>query len=310
MEAILAVEGIAKRFGDVPAVRDLSFEVRAGEIFGLLGPNGAGKTTTIGMISGQLAPDAGRVLLHGQPLTARMDGRARVGFCPQELVLFEKLGCLEQLELTGRLYGLTRRSARESGRRVLAELGLEEKARALGGTLSGGMKRRLNLALALVHDPELLVLDEPEAGLDPQSRVRVRDYIRSLARKKTVLLTTHDMDEADRLADRVAVIDHGELLVLDTPGALKRRLAGDGDLLEIRLTDSESVAAAALAGLDDVQALVSPGLLTIRTQGAAERLPAILERLASRAVSVGEVRLRPASLEDVFLSLTGRSLRE
>jgi ABC-2 type transport system ATP-binding protein len=309
-DVVLAVEGIAKRFGDVEAVRGLSFEVRAGEIFGLLGPNGAGKTTTIRLVLGLLAPDAGRILLHGQPLAGGMEGRARVGLCPQDLVLFEKLGCLEQLEMVGELYGLARPAARASGRRLLAELGLEEKERALAGSLSGGMKRRLNLALALVHDPDLLMLDEPEAGLDPQSRVRVRDHIRSLARKKTVLLTTHDMDEADRLADRVAVIDRGGLLVCDTPEALKRDAAGHGDLVEIRLGGPEGAATAALAGFDGVEAQVSPGLLTVRAPKAVDKLPALLARLASGSVPYGEVRLRPPSLEDVFLSLTGRSLRE
>lgn len=309
-EVVLAVEGLKKRFGAVEAVRGVSFEVRAGEIFGLLGPNGAGKTTTIRLICGLAAADAGRVLVRGQPLSASADGRARVGLCPQELVLFEKLTCLEQLELVGELYGLARRAARESGRRLLADLGLAEKAGALAGALSGGMKRRLNLALALVHDPELLVLDEPEAGLDPQSRVRVRDYVRSLARRKTVLLTTHDMDEADRLADRVAVIDRGELLVCDTPDALKRRSAGEGDLLEIRLAGGESEAAAAVADLAGVRAQASPGLLTLRAERAIEALPRVLDRLARRSIACGEVKLRPPSLEDVFLSLTGRSLRE
>ncbi|MBI5549230.1 MAG: ABC transporter ATP-binding protein, partial [Deltaproteobacteria bacterium] len=167
-----------------------------------------------------------------------------------------------------------------------------------------------NLALALVHDPELIVLDEPEAGLDPQSRVKVRDYLRSLARKKTVLLSTHDMDEADRLADRVAILDQGQLLVCDAPEALKRRLGG-GEVIELRLGEGpEGAAADALCDLAGLTAQVAPGLLTVRAERAAQALPRVLERLAQRGVAAGEVRLRPSTLEDVFIDLTGRRLRE
>ena len=143
--------------------------------------------------------------------------RRRIGLCPQELVIWETLTCLEQLVFVGTQYDLARGEARRRALELLDILGLSDKANKLAKTLSGGMKRRLNLALALVHDPELLVLDEPQAGLDPQSRILVREYIRSLAEEKTVLLTTHEMDEADRLAERIGIIDHGQLLVLDTP---------------------------------------------------------------------------------------------
>ena len=157
--AALELDGLTKSFGDLRAVDDVCLEVAAGEVFGLLGPNGAGKTTTIRMICAETAPDAGRVLLHGRPLTAAADDRARIGLCPQELVVWPKLTCVEQLEMTGSLYGLPGRAARRRATDLLDELGLAEKARALGGTLSGGQQRRLNIALALVHDPELVILD-------------------------------------------------------------------------------------------------------------------------------------------------------
>lgn len=309
-DVVLAVEGLSRSFGTVRAVEGLSFEVRAGEIFGLLGPNGAGKTTTLRMITGQLAPDAGTVRIHGRLLGTDPADRARVGHCPQELVLFEKLTCLEQLEFVGEMYGLSRTVARGRGAQLLGELGLGEKAAVLAGALSGGMKRRLNLALALVHDPELVVLDEPEAGLDPQSRLRVRDYLRSLAHRRTVLLTTHDMDEAERLADRVAVVDHGRLLVCDSPQALEQRL-GTGEVLELRLPEAaEGPAARALQGLPGLSTLAAPGLLTVRTEQAARALPQVLDRLAAAQIVPGDVRLRSTSLEDVFIGLTGRALRE
>jgi ABC-2 type transport system ATP-binding protein len=226
--AALKLDGISKRYGDTLAVDRLSLELRPGEILGLLGPNGAGKTTTIGAICGLVPQDSGRILLDGSDLAARRDLRREIGYCPQSLVAWERLGCLEQLVFAGRLYGAARREAAARGTRLLESLGLADKAGVQARRLSGGMQRRLNLALALVQDPRLLVLDEPEAGLDPQSRVLVREYLRSLAGGKTILLSTHDMDEAERLADRVAVIDQGRLLELGSPAELLSRYGEGG----------------------------------------------------------------------------------
>ncbi len=243
-DIVLQAEDLTKRYGALIAVQDLNLEVHQGEVFGFLGPNGAGKTTSINMMCGLLKPDSGQVRLNGR--TVR-DGEARtqVGVCPQQVVLWERLTCLEQLQFIGQMYGLSASLARQRGRQLLEEMDLTEKCNQQARLLSGGMQRRLNLAMALVHDPQIVILDEPEAGLDPQSRVRVREYIRSLARRKTVILTTHNMDEADRLADRVAIIDHGRLLVLDTPQALKARL-GEGDVLELSLNGDAP-------GLDQIQ---------------------------------------------------------
>jgi ABC-2 type transport system ATP-binding protein len=310
---VLQTEQLTKRYGDVLAVDALTLEVQEGEILGFLGPNGAGKTTSISMMCGLLRPDSGRVRIGGQPvLGGGPEVRARVGVCPQETVLWEKLTSLEQLEFVGSLYGLPRATARRRGAEVLAALGLSDRAGQLAGKLSGGMKRRLNLALALVHDPEILVLDEPEAGLDPQSRVLVREYIRSLAPRKTVILTTHNMDEADRLADRLAIIDHGRLLVVDTPQALKRTV-GQGDVLEIDLADTppEDLAAPArVASRFFDQVSTVDHTLTVRGRGLIDRLPELLQALRAAGIATPHVRLRANTLEDVFLSLTGRRLRE
>lgn len=227
MRPSLSLDSLSKRFGDIVAVDSLCLELRPGEILGLLGPNGAGKSTTINMVCGLLAPDSGRVLLDGEELGR--DGRRRaIGYCPQAVVVWDRLTCIEQLEYVGRLYGIDKASARRSGASLLAALGLEEKAGRQARTLSGGMQRRLNIALALVHDPELVVLDEPEAGLDPQSRALVRDYIRGLSRRKTVIVATHNMDEAERMADRVAIVDRGRLLELGTPAELRERHGEEG----------------------------------------------------------------------------------
>jgi len=313
-EAILSVRGLTKSYGDLTAVKDLSLEIRKGEIFGFLGPNGAGKTTAISMICGLLKEDSGEVTIKGR----RMNDKNRafkhlIGLCPQEIVIWEDLTCLEQLEMTGRLYDVRRNAARKRALELLDILGLTEKRNKRAKILSGGMKRRLNIALALIHEPEILILDEPQAGLDPQSRVLVRDYIRSLAQKITIILTTHDMDEADRLSDRVAVIDHGRLLVLDTPERLKNQV-GKGDILEIKIAPGQEekvdILLAKLPGTlrhmthheENALQLVGPGIM--------DSLPSLLEGFKKSRLEIEDMTLRKKTLEDVFISLTGRRLRE
>jgi ABC-2 type transport system ATP-binding protein len=310
MTAVLQTQSLTKRYGSLTAVQDLSLEVNEGEVFGLLGPNGAGKTTSISMMCGLLRPDSGQVVIHGKPIAdGGADVRTRVGVCPQNIVLWGQLTCLEQMVFIGEMYGMKRKAVTQRSEQLLKELDLMEKRDKRARTLSGGMQRRLNLAMALVHDPEILVLDEPEAGLDPQSRVLVREYVKSLARRKTIILTTHNMDEAERMADRVAIMDHGKLLTVDTPEALKRT-AGEGDVLEIEVDGG--LAESALAAVSKIAPQVSTTnhTLVIRARGAVELLPAILDALHSVKASPGEVRLRANTLEDVFISLTGRRLRE
>ncbi len=319
---VLRTEGLTKRYGTLIAVRDLTLEVYEGEVFGFLGLNGAGKTTSINMMCGLLKPDAGRVTIRGVPvatagasarLSASAEVRARVGVCPQDIVLWERLTCLEQLQFIGQMYGLTGRKARQRAEQLLEELDLVSKRKVQARTLSGGMQRRLNLAMALVHDPEIMVLDEAEAGLDPQSRVKVREYIQSLARQKTVILTTHNMDEAERLADRVAIIDHGELLVLDTPEALKRSV-GEGDVVEIDLRGPSGNSEKVVERIGSLGSQVlldgEHSLLTVRALNAVGMLPAILNALEAAGLQAGDVRVRKNTLEDVFIRLTGRRLRE
>jgi ABC-2 type transport system ATP-binding protein len=261
------------------------------------------------MMCGLLRPDSGEVLIGGVPaLGGSPDVRARVGVCTQENILWEKLTCLEQLEFVGEAYGLRASVARQRGMSLLETLGLALKAHELAGKLSGGMKRRLNLALGLVHDPEIVVLDEPESGLDPQSRVLVREYIHSLARARTVILTTHNMDEAERLADRVAIIDHGKLLVVDTPEKL-RCTFGEGDVLELEFSgDAEIALSLAREVFPDVS--MNNRTLIARGHDLIEKLPILLEKFRITIIIQKEIKLRKNTLEDVFLDLTGRRLRE
>jgi ABC-2 type transport system ATP-binding protein len=310
MTPVLQTQALTKRYGTLTAVKDLSLDVEQGEVFGLLGPNGAGKTTSINMLCGLLKPDAGQVFIHGKAITdGEADVCARVGVCPQNIVLWSQLTCLEQMQFIGGMYGMSGMEARQRGEQLLKDLDLTEKRDQRARTLSGGMQRRLNLAMSLVHDPEILVLDEPEAGLDPQSRVLVREYIKSLARRKTIILTTHNMDEAERMADRVAIIDHGILLKLDTPEALKRTV-GEGDVLEIELTGGSLQAGLSAASSLLPNVTSTDHTLVIRARGVVEILPTLMDALHAVDVRPGEVRLRANTLEDVFISLTGRRLRE
>lgn len=309
----LHVSGLTKRFGDVIAVDDLSLDVRRGEIFGFLGPNGAGKTTTIRMMCGLLRPDAGEVKVNGAPVRASgFKGLTMIGLSPQTIVIWETLTCFEQLVFMGRAYGMARSAAHRRSLELLEVFGLVEKKDRLGKTLSGGMQRRLNIALALVHGPDIIFLDEPQAGLDPQSRILVRDYLKSLPESTTVVLTTHDMEEAEKLSDRVCIIDHGRLLVLDTVEAIKGQL-GEGDLIEIELAED-----ARTALLPHVPARVRDGaavtvrdtILTLVTTGTAGILPEILQVIRDRGLLMKNLKVRPKTLEDVFIRLTGRGLRE
>jgi ABC-2 type transport system ATP-binding protein len=240
---------LTKRFGEQLAVDHICLQVNPGEILGFLGPNGAGKTTAIRMFCGLLRPDEGEVLFNGLPLHSLPNGKSMLGMCPQENVHWERLTCLEQMMFIGEMYDLSRRDARDAGKQLLEQLGLTAQSDKQARRLSGGMKRRLNIALALVHDPAVLILDEPEAGLDPQSRLLMREFIRNLAGTRTIILTTHNMDEADRLSSRVAIIDAGKILMVDTPENLKSRypsarppVTEDGTTLEdvfIQLTGKQ-----------------------------------------------------------------------
>lgn len=310
-EVVLETLALTKHYGDLTAVDSLSLQVVQGEILAILGPNGAGKTTSIRLICGLLRPDAGKVLFHGLPWSA--DDRRRVGVCPQNAVLWERLTCLEQLVFLGEMYGLTSAAARRRSLDLLAEFDLLEKRQVLAARLSGGMRRRLNIAMAVVHDPELVVLDEPEAGLDPQSRIKMRDFVRGLSRSKSVILTTHNMDEADRMADRVAILDHGRLLRMETPAVLKLA-AGPGQIIELRLFDDGISPATILAGIGADRRMLSidlqSSMLRIRSTDPLAVLPQVQASLAALGARWGEVRIRENSLEDVFIQLTGRGLRQ
>jgi ABC-2 type transport system ATP-binding protein len=308
--ALLEVRELTKSYGSLRAVDSLSLRIRAGEIFALLGPNGAGKSTAIGMIAGLLRPTGGSIEYRGKPL--KDHERGKLGLCPQDICVWESLTCLEQLVLTARLYGVRGPDARRRSSLLLESMGLADKSRKLARTLSGGMKRRLNILLALVHDPEILILDEPQAGLDPQSRILVREYIETLSREKTVILTTHDMEEADKLADRIAIIDHGRLLCMDTPAKVKDA-TGRGDIVEIQLGKdgaSDRREFDRFMRRDFPDASERSGLYSLLSEDASGTMARLLSKLEALGLEPRDYRIRKKNLEDVFIDLTGRGLRE
>ena len=312
----------------VEAVRGLDLEVRPGECFGLLGPNGAGKTTTVEILEGILGATSGDVELFG--LSWRDDERAlrqKIGVSLQETKFADKLSVEETVRLFGSFYARGRPAAD-----VMAEVGLTEKRSAWVVNLSGGQRQRLAVACAIVGDPELLFLDEPTTGLDPQSRRQLWDIIRSLrARGRTILLTTHYMDEAEKLCDRVAVVDHGRVIALGSPAELIRSLGGD-HVVEIALDGNGQAAGsradtavaqppdAGAGSSAELEPLLSlPSVRSARMEGGVIQLtvgephvaiPALLDHFGRRARALSQLTTRHASLEDVFVSLTGRHLRD
>ncbi|HWS73915.1 MAG TPA: ATP-binding cassette domain-containing protein [Quisquiliibacterium sp.] len=303
-DAVVVARELVKRFGGFTAVDGLGFSVRRGECFGLLGPNGAGKSTTLKLLLGLLAPDAGSVELVGEPVPRRaLEARRRVGVVPQADALDPDFTVLENLRVYGRYFGLGRRVLEQRLPELLEFAGLASRGDAAIATLSGGMKRRLSIARALVNDPEVLFLDEPTTGLDPQARHLVWDRLkRLLARGKTIVLTTHFMEEAERLCDRLVVVDHGRLVAEGSPLELIRRE------IEPHVVEVTGDGAADWAGRARAAALGG------RIEVVGETAFAYCEESAAVAASAEAQGLRyvqrRANLEDVFLKLTGRELRD
>jgi ABC-2 type transport system ATP-binding protein len=306
MDAAIVIEGLVKRYGDLVAVDGLDLDVQRGECFGLLGPNGAGKTTTVEILEGLNEPTSGKVEILGRTWDRNPDElRARIGVALQETKLFDRLTVEETLRVFTAFYD-ERTIPVET---LLAEMQLEEKRATWVMKLSGGQRQRLAVALGLVGDPEVLFLDEPTTGLDPQSRRALWDTIAALrSRGKTVVLTTHYMDEAERLCDRIAIVDHGKLIALGTPAQLIDRIGG-AHLVEI--TTTPPLPPEALADVRGVRAtrVLGDGLaLSIDEPHVA--LPALIARMVERGAQPTRLVSRTATLDDVFLTLTGRSLRE
>jgi len=309
--SLLKVEHLSKVFGAIRAVDDVSFEVRAGEIYGLLGPNGAGKTTTISMISGLLKPDIGEVFVGGGSFWSDpQKAKHLMGVVAQELAIYEELTGQENLEFWGRLAGLSSRDARTRAKELLAALTLADRAKDAVKHYSGGMKRRINLGCALLHRPQLLLLDEPTVGIDPQARLNILEYIRNLRATGTAILyTTHYLEEAENLCQRIGIIDHGRLLAEGTLSELQDRLGGDRVFaLEADFGDS---APDQWDGFLHRFRVIQKTEKQLVVAAIGARDPSeCLKELLNLPVQVENVSLKRPSLNDVFLQLAGRELRE
>ena len=310
--AVLVCEELRKRFGELEAVRGVSFRIAEGETYGLLGPNGAGKTTTISMVCGLLEPDAGKVTVAGEPLTTHSVGaKAAIGYVPQELAIYPDLTARENLRFFARLYGLPPAEAKPRVEEVLGVIGLTDRAGEQAKTYSGGMQRRLNIGIGLLHRPKLLVLDEPTVGVDPQSRNAILESVEHLSSEgMAVLYTTHYMEEAERLCDRIGIVDLGEVKAEGTRAELVA-LVGEHDRIRLEGTGDLEAAAAACRGLAAVRAVsVYEGGLQLIVDRARNLLPELLQTAGATGITVHAVEVDEPDLEAVFLHLTGKALRD
>jgi len=302
---ILEVENLVKNYGDVQAVRGVSFSVDEGEVFGLLGPNGAGKTTTVEILEGLRNPDGGRVRVCGyDPQVSPNDLKHEIGAALQSTSLPDKLRVMEALRLFASFY-----KQRRDPEELLKRFGLEEKRNTYYSKLSGGQKQRLALAMALVNNPRVLFFDEPTAGLDPQVRREIYDIIEELRRdKKTILMTTHYIEEAERLCDRVAIVDHGQVIALGSPRELKQR-SGNNTRIEVKL--AKPVTNGTLKNLEGVaDAREVGGTYVLHTQRPPQTIVSLVKHLEAEGNELVSLEIASPSLEDVFIEMTGRRLRD
>jgi ABC-2 type transport system ATP-binding protein len=309
---MLACRRLRKVYGGLVAVEDLTLSIADGETYGLLGPNGAGKTTAISMVAGVLEPDGGDIAVAGEPAGVRIARTKRlVGYVPQEIAVYPDLTARENLRFFARLYGMSRAERRTRTEEVLATIGLQERAGERVSTYSGGMQRRLNIGIGLLHRPRLLILDEPTVGVDPQSRNAILASVEALsADGMAVLYTTHYMEEAQRLCDRIGVLDQGKLIAEGTVRELTS-LVGESDRVHIAASGALEAAACAVRALPGVrQATVRPDGVDVIDADARSDLARLLTTVAAAGASIRSVSVDEPDLEAVFLHLTGKSLRE
>ncbi len=309
MPPYLQVIGVSKSYGNVRALEKVSLTVNRGEIVSLLGPNGAGKTTLLKIIVGVLAPDEGEVLIDGRDVWASLDVKAKIGYLPQENILYKSLNAYENLLFYALLYGLSRREAKSRISELIVKLGMEEYAKRLVRTYSGGMKKRLSIAATIIHEPELLVLDEPTTGLDPHVRREIWSLIKEQRGKgRAILLATHYMEEAEELSDRVYIIDKGKVIAHGTPEELKKKY-GDETVVELEVKNPSEKLREALARYSSSgRVVVDENVYRVYVREYEEILPKLVEEAIRVGAKPVSTRLREPTLEDVFIKLTGRRL--
>ena len=306
----IEVENLVKKYGDFEAVRGISFNVRQGEIFAFLGPNGAGKTTTVHVLTTLLKPTAGRAIVAGHDVVKEpIAVRKKIGIVFQDPSVDRELTAYENMLIHGRIYGLSGNELKEKIERLLKFVELWEFRNRPVKTFSGGMQRRLEIARSLLHEPEILFLDEPTIGLDPQTRAHIWDYIKAMKEdhNMTIFLTTHYMDEAEQLADRIAIIDHGKIIAEGTAEELKKLVGNDVIYLKLEAPEElRCIKAEFIRGCK----ILADGRVALEVENAAEALPRLFELANERGVRILEVTYHRPTLNDVFLHLTGREIRD
>jgi len=314
MSNILEVQNLAKNYADFQAVKGVSFSIKEGEIFSLLGPNGAGKTTTISMLSTLYSPTSGDATVDGHSVTKDpMSVRAVIGVVPQDLALYEELTARENLIFWGQMYNLSGKSLNTRVDEVLEQIGLTDKARKRVKTFSGGMKRRVNIGVGLLHKPKVLFMDEPTVGIDPQSRRAILDTVKDLNKQgMTLLYTTHYMEEAEELSNRVGIMDHGELIAIGSQKELTQQV-GQSETLILHISENDDPQALipSFKGLQNVlEANVVGTEISIITPSAKDVLASVVSKANERGIKIRSIDIREPNLEAVFLHLTGRALRD
>ena len=307
---MIEVDNLRKRFGGIDALAGVSFHVAAGEIYGLLGPNGAGKSTTINILCGLIRPDSGEARLNGIDVVQRpVDARRILGVVPQEIALYSDLSATDNLAFFGKLYGLRGASLHRRIDTVLDQVNLADRAKEPIERYSGGMLRRLNIAVGILHEPRIVLFDEPTVGLDPQTRAAILDLVRAIAAKAAVVYTTHYLDEAERLCDRLAIVDRGKVLAEGSLLEL-RQAAGEREIVALRGDFHAEAVPAAISSAADLQLIKGSNEELLFSVKSAERELSGLMAIAAAFGTVREVAIKQPSLENLFIKLTGRELRE
>jgi len=310
-KSIIHVENLTKKFGTLTAVDNISFEVKEGEIFGLLGPNGAGKSTTLSMFATLMNPTEGKATINNFDIVTQRDKvRNSIGMVFQDPTLDDELTAYENLDFHGRLYHVPRETRKKKILELLKLVELEQRKDSLVKTFSGGMKRRLEIARGLLHEPKVLFLDEPTLGLDPQTRNNLWEYISKLNKEHglTIILTTHYMEEADKLCHRIAIIDQGKIIAIDKPDHLKNKIGGDVITLE---SSNQKELAKILENCKWCgKVKVHDGSVTITVEDADKKIADIVKLAEKNKVNIGSIMIHKPSLEDVFLYYTGKTIRE
>ena len=310
---IIEVRNLKKSYGKIHALKGIDMHIGRGEFFGLLGPNGAGKTTTINILSTILKPDDGEVYINGHSLYEQPKlCKKSIGIVPQELALYEELNAMENLIFWGRLYGISQSEAETEAKKLLGLFELDGRSRSLIKSFSGGMKRRINMAAAMMHQPEILLMDEPTVGVDPQSRHKIYEVLAEISRRGvTIIYTTHYMDEVEKICNRIGIIDHGEIIARGTLDEL-RQITGSTETIIIRFepfTSENNLRHKLKSEFGDLIA-VEKDKLVYTTDNSSRDLPLLIERCSKLCNAITHIAVERASLENVFLKLTGRKLRD